>query len=364
MVMPFMAIYLNEQLKISLPECAMIMTFFGVGSVIGAFIGGILTDRFGFVPVMLASLFLTGFAFINFIRLETINELCLGIFLISLFADIFRPANLSAVQHFSKEENLTRSIGLVRLAINLGYAFGPFLGGVLAGTLGYSFLFIANASSVVLAGIVFLYFFNQRNSIPRLEQKDIDLSNVKMPWFDGRYLLYLFSFAFIAITFMQLVYIVPLYYKTVFKFDEISVGLLMGLNGLIIFLIEMPLIFLIEKWQPAVKFVIFGGLLIALSAISFILVPYAIAAAVIYTVLSTFGEMLSFPFSNTYALGFCNALNRGKYMGLYTMTFSVAHIISPYLWLNSVELYGWNTTWMIGMAMAAMASVMIYIVKK
>ena len=362
MVLPFLSIYLNQELGISLIDCGTIMIFYGLGSVSGAFTGGILTDRYGFVPVMVGSLFATGACFLLVSHFTTFHTLCLGIFLISFIADNFRPANLTAIESFSTKENLTRSIGVIRLAINLGYAFGPFMGGLIAGTLGYDYLFIVNATSVTLAGIVFVIYFRGKNEIPRKKVTAEVLSGVKMPWTDRAYMLYLFLFSFIAIVFFQLIYVVPLFYKTQYGLDESWVGILMGINGLSIFILELPLIYTMEKKFRPISLVVIGGFLIALSGMAFLFIPLVLVAAFSYTLLGALGEMLSFPFSNSYALGFSNDLNRGKYMGLYTMTFSMAHVIAPYAWFRSIDHFGYNVTWIIGCVVAGLASGLLYLV--
>ncbi len=71
--------------------------------------------------------------------------------------------------------------------------------------------------------------------------------------------------------------------------------------------------------------------------------------------------MLSFPFSNTFALTFANDQNRGKYMGLYTMTFSFAHVIAPIGWFKFTDLYGYNMAWIFGAGLCAVASFFIYL---
>jgi MFS family permease len=86
-------------------------------------------------------------------------------------------------------------------------------------------------------------------------------------------------------------------------------------------------------------------------------------AALIFTLVITVGEILSFPFSNTYALLFSKDHNRGKYMGLYTMTFSVAHIIAPLSGLKIAELYGFNTLWIAGGLVCIVASILIMLTK-
>ena len=65
MVIPFLSLYLNKSLNISLPDIGWIMSFFGLGSVIGTWLGGKLTDKIGYYKVMLGSLFLTGILFIG-----------------------------------------------------------------------------------------------------------------------------------------------------------------------------------------------------------------------------------------------------------------------------------------------------------
>lgn len=351
MVLPFLSIYLNQEMDFDLTDCGIIMTFYGLGSVSGAFIGGILTDKIGYYKVMVFSLFFTAVAFLWVMTLTSFQELCIGIFTISFIADTFRPANLTAIEAFSKRENLTRSIGLVRLAINLGYAVGPFLGGFIASLWGYNFLFIFNASSVFIAGIVFYLVF--RNKEGRVIFKNIKEENEvvsvkgKIPWNDWPFIGYLFLFGITVIVFFQLIYIVPLFYKTGFGFDESFIGLLMAINGLLIFIIEMPLIYKLEKLFSSIVLVSIGGILIGIGIISFFVFPWPIVASISFIVFATFGEMLSFPFSNTYALTFTKDHNRGKYMGFYTMTFSLAHVIAPVGWLKFAESYGFDMTWVL-----------------
>jgi len=363
MVLPFLSIYLNTELNFDLTSCGIIMTFYGLGSVGGAFIGGVLTDKIGYYKVMLGSLFCTSLAFFIVMNFTSFYGLCIGIFSISFIADTFRPANLTAIEAFSKKENLTRSIGLVRLAINLGYSFGPLMGGYISFLLGYKFLFVFNGLSVFMAGLLFYYFFNskKKKKVDKSMKVDHSFEKQRMPWSDWSYLSYLLLFGITIVVFFQLIYIVPLFYKTGFNFNESFVGMLMALNGLLIFIIEMPLIYKIQDKFKPVTLVAFGGILIAIGILSFSLISNPISASLSFIIFVTFGEMLSFPFSNTFALTFANDKNRGKYMGLYTMTFSFAHVIAPIGWFKFVDLYGYNMTWIFGAGLCLVASFLIYL---
>ena len=362
MVLPFLGIYLNQELGFSLSQVGIIMTFFGIGSFSGSFSGGMFTDRFGFFPVQWISLLLTAFTFLQFIFFTDFYFLCFGTFLISFVADHFRPANWTAVEAFSTEENRVRSVSLIRLAVNLGYFFGPFIGGVVAGTIGYYMLFVLNASSVFIAGVVFYFLFRnkQRRSISK---KNISGKISQVPWRDFHFIMFLIPFTVLIMSFMQLIYSVPLYLKSEFLFVELEIGMLMAANGLIIFIIEMPLIYILEKKYSSKVWIFIGGLFITGAYFSFLVVPIAIAAAICYTILITMGEVISFPFSSTLSLKFSNDENRGKYMGFYTMTFSMASIIAPGFGLYISDHFGFNMLWMICVVLSLFSSIWIYMLK-
>jgi len=365
MVIPFMTIYLNQELNFSLGTCAFIMSCFGLGSVCGSFIGGILTDRLGFFKVMYSSLLMSSVCFVLMMFMSTLLQLTIGIFILALIYELFRPANLTAIEAYSKKENLTRSLGLVRLAVNLGYAVGPFMGGIVAATLGFEFLFVFNGLAIFIGGVTFYNLFkNKKHRTTTIELSESERKSLQMPWSDFRYLAYLFFFTLTIIVFMQFLYTVPLFFKTEYKFDEMTIGAFMGLNGALIAIFEMPMLYVIEKkWEPVICVVI-GSLFMGFGFFVFTFIPDAYLAAVIFCLFTTFGEMLSFPFSNNYAMSFSNDHNRGKYMGLYTMTFSMAHVVGPYLGLSLAQDVGYNLLWIGSMGLCAFGAVMIFLTRK
>jgi len=55
MVIPFLSLYLTDNLSFSLEQVGWIMTSFGLGSFCGAWLGGKLSDHFGYYKVILGS---------------------------------------------------------------------------------------------------------------------------------------------------------------------------------------------------------------------------------------------------------------------------------------------------------------------
>jgi len=105
MVIPFLSLYLTQSLRFSLENVGAIMTAFGIGSLVGNWLGGKLTDIFGYYKVMFASLLLTGLCFIGIQQLNTFLPICIGIFTLMVIADAFRPAAFVALSAYSKTEN-------------------------------------------------------------------------------------------------------------------------------------------------------------------------------------------------------------------------------------------------------------------
>ena len=79
MVIPFMSLYLTENLKFTLSNVGWVMSAFGLGSVCGAWLGGKLTNKFGFYKVMFWSLFVSGFMFIGLQYITTFTGICISV---------------------------------------------------------------------------------------------------------------------------------------------------------------------------------------------------------------------------------------------------------------------------------------------
>jgi MFS family permease len=128
MVLPFLSKYLKEDLDFSYGDVKWILISFGLGSMLGSYLGGKLADSLGFYKVMVFSLFVSGLMFFGLQYITSFTGLCFAMFGIMTIADMFRPAMFVSLGVYAKPENRTRALTLVRLAVNLGFAAGPALG--------------------------------------------------------------------------------------------------------------------------------------------------------------------------------------------------------------------------------------------
>lgn len=344
MVLPFLSLYLIEDLKFSLAQVGTIMVFFGVGSVIGSWLGGKLTDKIGFYPVMFWSLLITGFLFIGLQYVTTFYGFSLAMFFTMLIADTFRPAIFVSLKAYSKPENQTRSLTLIRLAINLGFSFGPFLGGLIIATLYYPGLFWVDGITCIIAILLMRIVLKKKEAVlnrnlDKSENNDISIFK------DKSYLIFLGVIFLMGFVFLQLFTTMPLYYKASHGLNEVEIGLLMSINGMLIFILEMPLIHKIEKSTlNKLKVITWSLVLFALSFFALNLSNW-VGILIISMVLITFGEMLVFPFTNNFAMNRAPSGKEGKYLAMYTMAFSMAHIFSAKTGMEIIERFSFEANW-------------------
>lgn len=342
MVIPFLSLYLTDSKDFSLPQVGWVMTAFGLGSVGGSYLGGWLTDRIGNYKVMVASLVLSGLCFIALQHFSDFLALCIAVFITVTAADLFRPASMVALRLYSKPENRTRSVTLIRLAINLGFAAGPALGGIIITSAGYNGLFWIDGLTCIAAAIVLKLVLHPKRAKPNIETAPLTLQSA---YRDRTYAVFVLSMIIFGFVFLQLFSTIPLYYRDEHHLTEAQIGLLMALNGLLIFVMEMPLIKYIEtRYTSKIKLIIWGCALVALSYFVFNLNGW-MGVLLISMLLITIGEMLVFPFSNAFAMDRSKRGKQGQYMALYMMAFSVSHIFGHNSGMQLIDKLGYATTW-------------------
>lgn len=361
MVIPFLSLYLKDSLNFSLDDVAWILSFWGIGSVVGTWLGGKLTDKLGYYKVMLISLFLTGIFFVLLQYVNTFVGLCTGIFLVMLVADIFRPAMFVALSAYSKPENKTRSVTLIRLAINLGFSAGPALGGFIITNVGYQGLFWVDGITCVLAAFLLLQVLHPK------KVKVLDTVKVENPvsvYKDKIFWVFFIAMFIFGFTFLQYFSTMPLYYKDIRLLSEKEIGLLMGLNGFFIFLFEMPLISWLENIKMSkIKLVSFGLFLVAISFLVLNATGW-VGILIVGILLMTIGEMVAFPFSNAFSIERGKKGNQGQYMAMYSISFSLASIFSHNAGMQMIDKFGYNFTWYFMTLLALIGVVVLSIVLK
>ena len=348
MVIPFLGIYMSSELGFSKTQIGLVLGCFGLGSVCGSWLGGWLTDKFGNFKVQTWSLIMVIPLFLVLPQFRTFEGLALMIFILTLVADIFRPANSVSVARYAKPENITRAYSLNRMAVNLGFSIGPALGGFLA-KFSYNWIFYGNAIAAACAAIVFIYFFRNRKARTEVGQikpsdQQTDDKPVRNAYTDGLFIVFNVLCCLFSMAFFQLLSTLPLYYKEVHLLHSDQIGLLLGFSGLVIVLFEMVLVHVVEHRFSVRQIMLWGT---AISGMSYLMLTgnFGIAWLFLAMFFLSTGEMLTLPFTATVAISRASRSNQGAYMGFNSLAFAAANIFSPFLGTYTAEHYGYNTLW-------------------
>ncbi|MCB0637743.1 MAG: MFS transporter, partial [Lewinella sp.] len=345
MVIPFLTVYLTSKRGFSLEEAGLIMSSFGVGSLVGSYVGGWITDRFGFYRVQFFTLIGSGLLFAGVGQLDSFWGLVLGIFALSTVTDAFRPANQAALAYYSHPRNRARAYGLLRLAVNLGFSMGPVIGGIVIATLSYRWLFVINGISVLMAALAF------RLLLPPGRQGEAEPVDTDEPvhgvsaYRNLRYLAFVGFTMLGATAFMQVFNSLPVFLKDELLFSEAQIGGLIAINGLLIVVLEMPLVHKVGELYRPLPVMMIGYLLIAAGYLFLEGAGLSLLFPLLYIFMLTMGEMLSMPFSSTYAAAQAPVSRRGEYMGLLSIGWAGAFIIAPTLGLRWAGHFGFNSLW-------------------
>ncbi|WP_338870606.1 MFS transporter [Spirosoma sp. SC4-14] len=366
MVLPFLTLYLTQYLHFSVAQAGIIMAVYGMGAFVGTFIGGRLTDRFGFYYIQLFSLLFGGFWLILLQFVTNFYALCGCVFTFTLLGDSFRPANQAAIAYYSDIGTRTRAFSLNRLAINLGWAIGGGIGGWLA-SIQYNLLFWTDGLTCLLAGVVLWLFLpvphqtTPANLAPSEPATLKTTSPQDSPYRDKLFIAFVLCAALYLAVFMQLFSIVPLFFREILQMKESAIGFIMALNGLIIVVVEMALVYSLEQQNHSkIRLIMIG---ITFTSLAYLSLAFANlhwfgsqSAALLFILLATVGEMMSMPFIQAFSVERSRPATRGQYIALYSMGTALAQTTAPAFGSQMVASFGFSTHWITASIICMLAS--------
>ncbi len=343
MVMPFLLLFLVEKRGFTTTEAGRTLALYGLAAMVASYAGGKLCDRFGAVRILKGSLLLTGFAFLALGRVEGRLAIAGMVILLALVGEVFRAANLTALTAASAPGERSRSIALLRLAINAGMAVGPSVGGLLA-AYGYDWLFVVDgATSILAAGLLQIAF--PGGSVVAAPALEASNPPPRRSAFRDRPLLAILGLVFLlnTVTF-QIASTFPLSLRDLYGFSKAWIGLTLAVNTLIIILFEMVLVHSLARRDPlkvaAAGAVLFcGGLALLPFGRGF---GYLACTVVIWTL----GEMLVFPLVTSAVAARAPEESGGTYMGLLSLSFAAAFVVAPLAGTWVYEQLGPRVLWL------------------
>jgi MFS family permease len=343
MVLFFLSLYLTRKLDFSPARAGAVLSLYGFGSLGGAYLGGWLADRVGSIAVQKASLAFCGVMLIALGQVRGAAVISPLIFLFALAAGALYPANATTMSRVCPPDLQVKGFALTRLANNLGATIGPAVGGLLA-LRDYRLLFWADGlTSLLAAGALVLLWKGSESGARPPRAEGVEAKPDRSPWRDGPFLLLVLVWLVWSAVFIQVFVTFPLYIRNIYGLAENRIGQLLAVNTIMIVVLEMILMEKIRKY-PLTRVINFSFILLG-AGLGLMPLGRGFAFAALTVAVWTFGEMLSMPLVSALIAGRADDTSRGRYMGIFSLGFSLAFIIAPSVGTAVYGRFGGDALW-------------------
>jgi predicted MFS family arabinose efflux permease len=373
MVLPFLTLYLTIDRRLSVSAAGLTLSVYGIGAILVAPLAGRLSDRLGGLQIMKLSLLLSGL-FLFVFPFANQRASILAITAVWAIAnEAFRPPSMSVIGDLAGPVQRKAAFALSRLAINLGMSIGPVIGGFLA-MRSFKLLFYFDGTTTLLAALLLTVLpwriklktdgrdAKQSQSIGSRSAESVSKTGSPLRYSsvlkNRRFIYFLIAMIPIEMVFFQPLAAMPLFLVRDLHFTEAGFGMLSAVNTLIIILIEVPLNMTMSNWSHR-QAIALGALLVGAGFGALVFVS-GVFGAVATVVIWTFGEMILLPASAAYVSDIAPPAQSGAYMGLYTMGFSLALAIGPWLGTKIMETFGSSAVWLGTFACGSVTAITIW----
>ncbi|MCM1968813.1 MFS transporter [Streptomyces sp. G1] len=341
-VATFMALYLTMERGYSASYAGLVAALHGLGGVISSVGGGVMTDRLGRRPTLLISQSATAVSVVGLGFAHHPVAIAAVAFLVGMASNASRPAVQAMMADIVRPEDRVRAFSLNYWAINLGFAVSSMAAGFIAE---YSYLagfLIEGAMTLACAIVVFLKVPEsrpERTTAAKGEESAVGLGTVLR---DGRFMGLVGLSFLVALVFQQGYLGLPVAMGDA-GFSAADYGTAIAVNGFLIVALQIPLTRFIEHRDPRRLLVISS----VLAGYGFGLTAFAGSVGVFTLTVCvwTIGEMINAPTQSGLIVRLSPAHGRGRYQGMYTMSWAVASLVAPLMSGYVIDQYGADWLW-------------------
>ncbi|MCW8377167.1 MDR family MFS transporter [Streptomyces justiciae] len=328
----------------------------GLGTFVGNMIGGTVADRFGRRSAIAVSMFGSAAATAAVPFTDGLVTTTALVCLVGVFAQLYRPAAGALLVDVVDGEQRVMAFAVLRLAVNVGMAVGPLVGGLLSGH-SYTYVFAGDALFSVAFGTLALLLLpaGRPAQAPVTASEAAGKGGYREVFTDRPYVLFLLSMVAATFVYGQTTATLPLH-VTDAGFSNTVYGLLLGLNALLCVVIELPLTRHTERRDP--RRVIALGLLLLGAGMGLTGAMNAVWLLALTVVLWTVAETIYTPIANAYPAEFSPAHLRGRYQGAEGLAHTLGGTLGPAV---GGLLYGINAPlhWTVCAAVAVLGAVLV-----
>ncbi|MFF4661176.1 MDR family MFS transporter [Streptomyces sp. NPDC001381] len=340
-VATFMALYLTLDRGYSASYAGLVASLHGLGGVVSSLGGGVMADRIGRRPTLLLAQTATA---VSVAALGFVSDplAIAGVaFLVGAASNASRPAVQAMMADIVRPEDRVRAFSLNYWAINLGFAVSSMAAGFIA-EFSYRAGFLIEAGmTLVCAVVVFLKLPESRpeRGAKAVAEDSVGLGTVLR---DTRFMSVVGLSFLVALVFQQGSVGLPVAMGAA-GFTPAGYGMAIAVNGVLIVALQIPVTRFIEHRDPRRLLVISS----VLAGYGFGLTAFAGSVGVFALTVCvwTLAEIVSAPTQTGLVVRLSPAHGRGRYQGMYTLSWAVASLVAPVMSGFVIDRFGAEWLW-------------------
>ncbi|RKH32166.1 MDR family MFS transporter [Corallococcus sicarius] len=337
-VVPFLTFYLTRECGLSVAQAGLVASLHGVGAVAAGLVGGALADRLGRRTTLVGGLWsgAAGMVLLGFSR--TPAEIAVAALVAGFLGELYRPVVSAAVSDLVPASERTRAFGLLYWAVNVGFAIGVPLAGLVARS-GFRILFLADALTTFLYGLIVWWKVPEtRVSRPA---PGVRLSSA-VPFRDPVFLAFSLPVLVLAIIFYQGQATLSLD-LTARGMSTAAFGGVLAVNGLLIMLVQpfaSRVVGRLRRSSALAGAAVLTGIGFGLHAVTEGALLAALAVGI-----WTLGEIVQAPVKPSVVSDLAPPELRGSYQGAFHMLGGLAAFVAPALGGWVLQHFGSRVLW-------------------
>ncbi|WP_432139412.1 MULTISPECIES: MDR family MFS transporter [unclassified Streptomyces] len=340
-VATFMALYLTVGRGYSASYAGLVASLHGLGGVVSSLAGGVMADRLGRRPTLLIAQLATALSVALLGVVRDPVAIAAVACLVGAASNASRPAVQAMMADIVRPEDRVRAFSLNYWAINLGFAVSSAAAGFIAQVSYLAGFLIEAGMTLVCALVVFLKVPESR---PETEKEKAEEDSVRLGTVlrDGRFMGVVGLSFLIALIFQQGAVGLPIAMGEA-GFSPADYGVAIAVNGVLIVVLQIPVTRFIEHRDP-------GRLLVVsalLAGYGFGLTAFAGSVGVFMLTVCvwTLAEIVNAPTQTGLVVRLSPVRGRGRYQGMYTLSWAVASLVAPLMSGFVIDRFGGAWLW-------------------
>lgn len=361
-VFPLLTLILTEKVGLTADkagEYAMIMT---VAQGVAMVAGGKLTDVLGRKKLIIACNILGAACYAACGFLPPSPTMVYLIIAASSIYSASSPALEAVTMDVTNPSNRKGAFGLLYMGLNLGFAVGPIIAGLLFDK-NLPLLFIGDAATTLLSTLLIVFFLKE--TLPKEKESGETLearnegSVFRVLWERKRLLAYALVMFLFEFAYMQWGFELPLQAEALFKDGALIYTSLASFNAILVIALTPLITFLIHKWKPLRGMAVAGTLF----AVSFGMLIFfkQLESFYIMIFIMTVGEIFSTIDSKTYLANNSPSSHRGRLNSAVQFVSGASRLVSPLLIGRIIVKQGMDLGWLVIASAAALGAVSVFI---